>query len=134
MWGGGGGGGAQQLQCKSESAQCTEKQQSPCEEDGRGLKFEKIYAGKTIKSAPKEKLGIGSPLFCTFSFTPNTITMAQHGSSLGTGALFVTTRLHGICNGSNKGMENGGGGWWHTLQTRSRLRYAARQPAHVIMM
>ena len=27
----GGGGGAQQLQCKSESAQCSEKQQSPCE-------------------------------------------------------------------------------------------------------
>ena len=26
-----GGGGAQQLQCKSESAQCSEKQQSPCE-------------------------------------------------------------------------------------------------------
>ena len=36
-----GGGGAQQLQCKSESAQCLEKQQSPCEGDGgRGLKFE----------------------------------------------------------------------------------------------
>ena len=29
-----GGGGAQQLQCKSESAQCSEKQQSSCEEDG----------------------------------------------------------------------------------------------------
>ena len=27
--------GAQQLQCKSESAQCLEKQQSPCEGDGR---------------------------------------------------------------------------------------------------
>ena len=83
------GGGAQQLQCKSESAQCTEKQQSPCEEDGGGgLKFEKINAGKTIKSAAKEKWGIGSPLFCTFSFTPNTITKAQHGSCLGTEALF----------------------------------------------
>ena len=32
MW----GGGAQQLQCKSESAQCSEKQQSPCEGDGGG--------------------------------------------------------------------------------------------------
>ena len=54
-----------------------------------GLKFEKINAGKTIKSAHKEKLGIGSPLFCcTFSFIPHTITKAQHGSSLGTGALF----------------------------------------------
>ena len=41
MWGG--GGGAQQLRCKSESAQCSEKQQSPCEGDvgGGGLKFEK---------------------------------------------------------------------------------------------
>ena len=29
--GGGGGGGALQLQCKYESAQCSEKQQSPCE-------------------------------------------------------------------------------------------------------
>ena len=32
--------GAQQLQYKSESAQCPEKQQSPCEEDeGGGLKI-----------------------------------------------------------------------------------------------
>ena len=30
------GGGAQQLQCKAESAQCSEKQQSPCDEDGGG--------------------------------------------------------------------------------------------------
>ena len=40
----GGGGGAQQLHCKSESAQCSEKQLGPCEEDGgggRGLKFKK---------------------------------------------------------------------------------------------
>ena len=34
----GGGGGAQQLQCKSESVQCSEKQQSPCE-GGGGLKI-----------------------------------------------------------------------------------------------
>ena len=40
VWGG--GGGAQQLQCKSESVQCSEKQQNPCEGDGEGgLKFEK---------------------------------------------------------------------------------------------
>ena len=32
--GGGGGVGAQQLQCKSESVQCSEKQQSPCEGGG----------------------------------------------------------------------------------------------------
>ena len=38
---GGGGGGALQLQCKSESAQCSEKQQSLCEGDegGGGLKI-----------------------------------------------------------------------------------------------
>ena len=30
----GGGGWAQQLQCKSESVQCSEKQQSPCEGGG----------------------------------------------------------------------------------------------------
>ena len=78
MWGGGGGGGAQQLQCKSESVQCSEKQQSPCE-GGGGLKLEKnkcwnnnqVY---TIKST--KKLGIGSPVFCTFAFTPNQITAA----------------------------------------------------------
>ena len=37
--GGGGGGGAHQLQCKSESAQCSDKQQSPCEGGGGGLKI-----------------------------------------------------------------------------------------------
>ena len=49
--------GAQQLQCKSESAQCSEKQQCTCEEDrrGGGLKFEKINAEETIKSTPKKK-------------------------------------------------------------------------------
>ena len=34
----------------------------------------KKNASKTIKSTPKKKLGIGSPVFCTFSFTPNSIT------------------------------------------------------------
>ena len=34
-------GGGKQLQCKSESAQCSEKQQSPGEGKGGGLKFEK---------------------------------------------------------------------------------------------
>ena len=38
-----GGGGEQQLQCKSDSAQYSmvSVQQSPCEEDGGGLKFAK---------------------------------------------------------------------------------------------
>ena len=30
---------------------------------------------------------------------------------------FATTRLHGICNGSNDRMEDGGGG--HSLQSHS---------------
>ena len=34
------GGGAQQLQCKSESAECSEKQQNPYEGGGGSLKFE----------------------------------------------------------------------------------------------
>ena len=63
---GGGGGG----QCKSESAQCSEKQQSPCEEGGGGLKFEKRNNAKTIKSTPKKKMGICPRVFCTFSFAP----------------------------------------------------------------
>ena len=79
---------AHQLQCKPQSAQCSEKQQSPCEEEGGGgvggLKFEKKkMLEKTIKPTPKKKLGIGSPVFCTFSFTLNPITYAQNGSSLG---------------------------------------------------
>ena len=32
---------------------------------------------------------------------------------------FATTRLHGICNGSNNGMKDGGGGGGHTLQPNS---------------
>ena len=69
------GGGAQQLQCKSESAQCSDNQQSPCEGDGGGgLKFEEKNARKRMKSTPKKKLGIGSPVFSTFSFIPNPIT------------------------------------------------------------
>ena len=60
------------LQCKSESALCSEKQQSPCE--GEVLKFEEKNAGKTIKPTPKKKMGIGSLVFCTFSFTSNPIT------------------------------------------------------------
>ena len=46
--GGGGGGGAQQSQCKSESAQFSERQQSPAEGESGGLKFEKIKAGKQL--------------------------------------------------------------------------------------
>ena len=92
---------------------------------GGGLKFEE-KSSKKNKSTPKKKLGIGSTVLCTFhSPQPNNID--QHGSRLGTGALFCislslvgkvgaqlllisfATRLHGICNGSNNGMEDGGG-------------------------
>ena len=42
---------------------------------GGGLKFEeKKCWKKTIKPTPKKKVGIGSPVFCTFSFTLNPIT------------------------------------------------------------
>ena len=44
------GGGAHQLQCKSESAQCSEKQ-SPCEGEG-GLQFENKNAGKIGHMVP----------------------------------------------------------------------------------
>ena len=65
--------GAHQLQCKSVSARCSEKQPTPCDGEG-GLKFEKVNDGKTIKSTPKKNLGIGSPVFCTFPFTSNSVT------------------------------------------------------------
>ena len=65
---------AHQLQCKSQSAQCSEKQQSPCEAGEGGLKIKKKMLEKTIKPTPKKKVGIGSPVFCTFSFTLNPIT------------------------------------------------------------
>ena len=63
--------GAHNLQCRSESVQRSEKQQSPCEGEG-GLKFEKKMLKKkqTIKPTPKKKLGIGSPVVCTFLLTP----------------------------------------------------------------
>ena len=94
----------------------------------------KQNATKTIKPTPEKKMGIGSPVFCTFSFTPNPITSAQvrqHSrengslfnfseSSRGRGAQlllisFGTTRLHGICIGSINRMEDRG----HTLQPHS---------------
>ena len=87
---------------------------------------------KTIKSTPKKKLGICSPVFCTFFIhpQPNIIgpVRQQHrdwgsffnfsGRGRGVQLLlisFATTRLHGICNGSINGMEDGG----HTLQPHS---------------
>ena len=81
MRGGEGGGGTQQLQRLSDSAQCSENQPR-VGGGGGGLKFEENSAEKTINATPKKKLGIGSHVFCTFSFTPNPITKVQHGSNL----------------------------------------------------
>ena len=78
------GEGAQQLQCKSESAKCSEKQ-SPCEGKG-GLKLEQ-NAEKETKHYLKN--GHNFPCILYFSFTPNPITQAQHGSSLGLSFLFL---------------------------------------------
>ena len=49
-----GGSGPHQLQCKSESAQCSEKQKSPCEGERGGLKFEK-NAEKKQQSNPHQR-------------------------------------------------------------------------------
>ena len=81
-----------------ESAQCSEKQQSPCEGEG-GLKFEEKNCWKTFfKSTPKKQLGIGSPVFCIFFIHPNPITAAK-GQGEGAQLLLISfaTRLHGVC-------------------------------------
>ena len=132
-----GGGGAQQLQCKSESAQRSEKQQSPCDGEG-ALNLKKMTAGKTIRFTPKKKLAIRPPVFCTFLIhpQPNNIVPARQqprdwGSLLnfwsGTVIIvsFATTRLHGICNGSNNGMGGGGGGGAHSNPTAFGLEISA---------
>ena len=74
MWGGGGHSSCN-ASLSQPNIQWSDKQQSPCEGDGGGgLKFEK-KARKTMKSTPaKKKLGIGSPVFCTFFIHPNQIT------------------------------------------------------------
>ena len=63
----GGGGEGQQLQCKSELAQCLEKQQSPCEGE-EDLTFEK-NAGKTIKLR-KNLPYVPSILYFFFTLNP----------------------------------------------------------------
>ena len=114
------GGGAQQLQCKSESVQCSEKQQSPCEGDGGGLKFEKKKQSPHLRKK--------RAYFVLFHCQPNNIGPARQQPTdwgslnfsesgrrrKGGGAQlllisFATTILHEICNGSIKGMEDGGG-------------------------
>ena len=76
MWGGGGGGGvergAHHFQCSL--SQPNVQKNSRAHVRGRGgLKLANMLE-KTNKPTPKKKRGIGSPVFCTFSFTPNPIT------------------------------------------------------------
>ena len=85
----------------------------------------KKKARKTMKSTPKKKLDIGFPVFLYFFIhpKPNNIGPARqrprdwvsliHFSESGRGRgaellliSFSSTRLHGICNGSIKGMED----------------------------
>ena len=63
-------GGALQLQCKSESARCSEKQQSPCEGDGGGgLHFERKNA-RIQKSPHLRKNGHMFPCILYFFIHP----------------------------------------------------------------
>ena len=71
----------QQLQCKSESAQCSETQQSSGEGEGGGLKFEEEKnAGKQLSPQLKNdwtKVPVSCILY--FFIHPNPITYAEHG-------------------------------------------------------
>ena len=83
------------------------------------------------KSTPKKKLGIGSPVFCTFSFTLTHGHVQAGGGGGGGGAqLFLISyvaRLHGICNGTHKRMEVGEGGTTSSL-TALRLGISVPTP------
>ena len=71
MWGKGGGG---HIICNASLSQPNVQKNSRAHVRGSGdLKIEK-KCWKKIKPTPKKKLRIGSPVFCTFSFTPNPIT------------------------------------------------------------
>ena len=73
MWGKG-----RHINCNASLSQPNVQKNSKAHvrERGGGLKFEKKNAEKTttIKPTPKKKVGIGSPVFCTFSFTLDPIT------------------------------------------------------------
>ena len=66
---------------------------------GGGLKTWKKNAEKETKHYLK--MDIISLVFCTFSFTPNPITQAQYGSSLGLSFLFLW-----VWSGEGKGYSN----------------------------
>ena len=72
MWGKG-----RHISCNASLSQPNVQKNSKAHvrESGGGLKFEKkMLEKKTIKPTPRKKVGIGSPVFCTFSFTLNPIT------------------------------------------------------------
>ena len=70
MWGKG-----RHINCNARLSQPNVQKNSKAHVRERGgLKFEKKMLKKTIKPTPKKKVGIGSPVFCTFSFTLNPIT------------------------------------------------------------
>ena len=80
-----------------ESAQCSEKQQSPCE--GRGLKIRRKKCWKIFfKSTPKKKIGHRFPCILYFFIHPNPITAAE-GQGEGAQLLLISfaTRLHWVC-------------------------------------
>ena len=65
MWGGGGGGGGGHSSCNASQSQSNVQKNSRTLVKGMGglnLKTKYIH---------KKKLGIFSPVFCTFSFTPS---------------------------------------------------------------
>ena len=68
------------MQCKSESAQCSENSRVLVRGRGRGLKYEKLNAGKTIKSTPKKTLVSDSPdHFLKFLFHPDILSIVPLG-------------------------------------------------------
>ena len=72
MWGKG-----RHINCNASLSQPNVQKNSKAhvrERGGGGLKFEKNAEKKTIKPTPKKKVDIGSPVFCTFSFTLDPIT------------------------------------------------------------
>ena len=105
-----------------------------------GLKFQKNKCWKNNKVHTYEKLGHRFPCILYFFIHPNLLNnigparqqprdwgslfnFSESGQGRGAHLLlisFATTRLHGICNGSNNRMEDGGGGGGgHTLQPHS---------------
>ena len=72
MWGKG-----RHINCNASLSQPNVQKKSKAhvrERGGGAYNLKKINAGKKIKPTTKKKVGIVSPIFCTFSFTLNPIT------------------------------------------------------------